>query len=75
MKARTQPDSSRYGHLRTPAQRPFERQDGLVISEELARVLHYVVGMEPTEISRLEKTLVVAACFPFLMMGLLFLFA
>jgi hypothetical protein len=75
MKARTQPDSSRCGHLWTPARRPFERQDGLVISQKLARVLHYVADMEPNEISRLEKTLVVAACFPFLMMGLLFLFA
>jgi hypothetical protein len=31
--------------------------------------------MEPTNASALEKALVVAACFPFLMMGLLFLFA
>jgi hypothetical protein len=31
--------------------------------------------METTESTRLEKALVVAACFPFLMMGLLFLFA
>jgi cell division protein FtsL len=31
--------------------------------------------MEPIEFSRMEKALVVAACFPFLMMGVLFLFA
>jgi hypothetical protein len=31
--------------------------------------------MEPMDFSRMEKALVVAACFPFLMMGLLFLFA
>lgn len=31
--------------------------------------------MEPKEVSRMEKALVVAACFPFLMMGVLFLFA
>ncbi|HET6820313.1 MAG TPA: hypothetical protein VFH98_07145 [Candidatus Limnocylindria bacterium] len=32
-------------------------------------------GMEISEGTRLEKALVVAACFPFLMLGLLFLFA
>ena len=31
--------------------------------------------METTEGTRLEKALVVAACFPFLMIGLLFLFS
>jgi hypothetical protein len=31
--------------------------------------------MEPNEFSRMEKALVVVACFPFLMMGVLFLFA
>jgi hypothetical protein len=32
-------------------------------------------GMEITEGTRLEKALIIAACFPFLMMGLIFLFA
>lgn len=32
-------------------------------------------GMEITEGTRLEKVLVIAACFPFLMLGLLFLFS
>jgi hypothetical protein len=32
-------------------------------------------GMEITEGTRLEKALVIAACFPFLMLGLLFLFS
>ena len=41
----------------------------------LARGLQKVPGMEISEGTRLEKALVVAACFPFLMMGLLFLFA
>jgi hypothetical protein len=31
--------------------------------------------MTPKEVSRMEKALVVVACFPFLMMGVLFLFA
>jgi hypothetical protein len=31
--------------------------------------------MEPIEFSRMEKALVVAACFPFVMVGLLLLFA
>jgi hypothetical protein len=31
--------------------------------------------MEPIEFSRMEKALVMVACFPFLMVGLLFLFA
>ena len=35
----------------------------------------YVGHMEPIEFSRWEKALVVAACVPFLMMGLLYLFA
>jgi hypothetical protein len=41
----------------------------------LARRLQNVLGMEISEGTRLEKALVVAACFPFFMMGLLFLFA
>jgi hypothetical protein len=41
----------------------------------LARRLQNVLGMEISEGTRLEKALVVAACFPFLMLGLLFLFA
>ena len=41
----------------------------------LARRLQNALGMEISEGTRLEKALVVAACFPFLMLGLLFLFA
>ena len=41
----------------------------------LARALQNGFGMEISEGTRLEKALVVAACFPFLMLGLLFLFA
>jgi hypothetical protein len=41
----------------------------------LARRLQNALGMEISEGARLEKALVVAACFPFLMLGLLFLFA
>jgi hypothetical protein len=43
--------------------------------ERLACHMHWRSGMEPNETARLEKALVVAACFPFLMMGLLFMFA
>jgi hypothetical protein len=32
-------------------------------------------GLKPIEFSRMEKALVVAACFPFLVVGLLLLFA
>jgi hypothetical protein len=75
MKARTQPDSSRCQHVGRPLAGVSELQGIDANPKKLARVLHSVAGMEPNEISRLEMTLVVAACFPFLMMGLLFLFA
>lgn len=42
---------------------------------EVARQLQQAPVMEITEGTRLEKALVVAACFPFLVIGLLFLFA
>jgi hypothetical protein len=35
----------------------------------------FVTGMEISEGTRLEKALVIAACLPFLMVALLFLFA
>ena len=42
---------------------------------ELARHLHKTSSMEPIEMSRLEKALIFAAVMPFLMIGLLYLFA
>ena len=41
----------------------------------LARQLHCRPFMEPIQMSRMEKALVFAAFMPFLMVGLLFLFA
>jgi hypothetical protein len=42
---------------------------------KLARYLHRLLRMEPIHMSRMEKALVFAAFMPFLMVGLLFLFA
>ena len=41
----------------------------------LARHLHSRIGMEPIEFSRMEKALVFAAFMPFLLIGVLVLFA
>ena len=42
---------------------------------KLARRLHRATCMEPIELSRLEKALIMAAFLPFLAIGLLVLFA
>jgi hypothetical protein len=42
---------------------------------KLARHMHRRRDMEPIEMSRMEKALIFAAFMPFLMMGLLYIFA
>ena len=44
-------------------------------TSELAHQLHSTQSMERLEMSRLEKALIFAAFLPFLMMGVLYLFA